>query len=151
MSKTIGCPTGEDGGMTKPTLFHTLSFADADAGIAFLTALGFTKKLVVRNTDDPSVVEHAQFTWGDCGGIMFGSAKRSGEGNDSGGWERRVGVASCYLVVDSDAEVDAAYARALEAGGRGTQEPADQDYGGRSCAVMDAEGNQYSIGSYAGE
>lgn len=82
---------------------------------------------------------------------MFGSAKRSGEGNDSGGWERRVGVASCYLVVDSDAEVDAAYARALEAGGRGTQEPADQDYGGRSCAVMDAEGNQYSIGSYAGE
>ena len=28
--------------------------------------------------------------------------------------------------------------------------PSDQDYGGRSASVADPEGNQYSIGSYAG-
>lgn len=134
--------------MTKPTLFHTMSFTDADAGIAFLTALGFTEKLVVRNAEDPSIVEHAQFAWGECGAVMFGSAKRP---DASAGWERRVGVASCYLVVPTDADVDAAYARALTAGATGTQEPTDMDYGGRNCAVRDAEGNQFSIGSYAGE
>lgn len=135
--------------MTKPTVFHSLAFRDADAGIAFLTALGFTERLVVRNYTDPSIVEHAQFHWGDCGAVMFGSAQRS---NDSGSnWERRVGVASCYLVVPTDAEVDATYERALAAGGTPLEEPADQDYGGRSCGVTDPEGNQWSIGSYAGE
>lgn len=134
--------------MTKPTLFHTLSFDDADAGIAFLTALGFTERLVVRNADDPSIVEHAQFRWGDCGAVMFGSARRADEPD---GYERRIGVASCYLVVPTDADVDAAFERAFAAGAKGTQVPADQDYGGRGCTVTDAEGNQYSIGSYAGE
>ncbi len=134
--------------MTKPTLFHSLSFRDADAGIAFLTALGFTERLVVRNESDPRIVEHAQFHWGECGAIMFGSAERPG---DASGWERRVGVASCYLVVSTDDEVDAAYARAIAAGGVSCQEPMDVDYGGRTCAVQDPEGNQYSIGSYPGE
>ncbi|MDO5498493.1 MAG: VOC family protein [Propionibacteriaceae bacterium] len=135
--------------MTKPTLFHSLAFRDADAGIAFLTSLGFEERLVVRNDTEPSVVEHAQFHWGDCGAIMFGSAQRAdAPGSD---WERRVGVASCYLVVASDAEVDEVYQRAVAAGATSLQEPADQDYGGRSCGVADPEGNQWSIGSYAGE
>ena len=135
--------------MTKPTVFHSLAFRDADAGIAFLTALGFTERLVVRNESDPSVVEHAQFHWGECGAIMFGSAARPGQADS--GWERRVGVASCYLVVPTDADVDAVYERAITAGGTATQAPTDVDYGGRSCSVQDSEGNQYSIGSYAGE
>lgn len=148
MSKTARREPREAGAMTKPTLYHTLSFDDADAGLSFLTALGFTERLVVRNTDDPTVIEHAQMTWGDCGGVMFGSARRP---DDDGTYERRVGVGSCYLVVASDADVAATYQRALAAGGRGTQPPTDQDYGGRSCTVQDAEGNQFSIGSYAGE
>lgn len=136
--------------MTKPTLFHTLSFDDADAGLAFLTALGFTEQLVERNVDDPTTVEHAELVWGDCGGVMCGSARRPGDATEPDGYQRRVGAGSCYLVVASDADVDAVYERALAAGARGTQPPADQDYGGRSATVTDAEGNQYSIGSYAG-
>lgn len=135
--------------MTKPTVFHSLSYRDADAGIAFLTALGFEERLVVRNDADPSMVEHAQFHWGDCGAIMFGSASRTNEGDTD--WARQPGVASCYLVVGTDAEVDAAYERGLAAGGTSIQAPTDQDYGGRNAGVRDPEGNQWSIGSYAGE
>ncbi|MGJ3509189.1 VOC family protein [Enemella sp. A6] len=134
--------------MTNPTVWHSLAFRDANAGISFLTALGFEEKLVVRNADHPDVVEHAQFHFGDNGGIMFGSAQRPG-GDE--GWQRRVGVGSCYLVVDSDAEVDATYRRALDAGGTSLQEPEFVPYGGRSASVADPEGNQYSIGSYRGE
>lgn len=132
--------------MSKPQLFHTLSFHDADAGLAFLRALGFVEVLVARNAGDPAVVEHAQLRWRDHGGLMCGSAQRPADG-----WERRTGAGSCYLVVDTDDQVDAVHERALAAGGRSTQAPHDQDYGGRSCVVQDAEGNQYSIGSYAGE
>lgn len=135
--------------MTNPTVFHCLSFRDADAGIAFLTALGFTERLVVRSEADPSLVEHAQFHWGECGAIMFGSAARANEGDSD--WQRSVGVASCYLVVATDAEVDAAYERGLAAGGTSIHPPKDEDYGGRTAAVRDPEGNQWSIGSYAGE
>jgi uncharacterized glyoxalase superfamily protein PhnB len=39
----------------------------------------------------------------------------------------------------------------MAAGGTSLQEPIDQDYGGRSAGVADAEGNQWSIGSYQGE
>lgn len=135
--------------MTTPSLFHSLAYRDADAGIAFLTALGFTERLVVRNQADPGVVEHAQFHWGECGAVMLGSAQRPSEPDS--GWEPRVGVASCYLVVGTDTEVDEVYARGLAAGGTSLQEPAEMDYGGRGAGVRDPEGNQWSIGSYAGE
>lgn len=135
--------------MTKPTLFHCLSYSDADAGIAFLKALGFEERLIVRSEADPSMVEHAQFHWRDCGAIMVGSDSRSSEGDSD--WRRQSGVASCYLVVATDAEVDAVYQRGLAAGGTSIQPPQDQDYGGRSAGVRDSEGNQWSIGSYPGE
>lgn len=132
--------------MTKPQLLHTLTFADAGRARGFLTALGFTERLVVPGID-PSVVEHAEFRWRDNGGLMFGSVR---PGNPHASAEA-VGRGRCYLVVDADAEVDAAYERALAAGGTSVQEPADQDYGGRGATVADPEGNQWSIGSYAGE
>ncbi|WP_432560305.1 VOC family protein [Granulicoccus sp. GXG6511] len=135
--------------MTKPTVFHSLAFRDADAGIAFLTALGFEERLVVRNETDPGIVEHAQFHWGGNGAIMFGSAQRADTPGSE--WERRVGVASCYLVVPTDADVDEVYQRAMAAGATSLQEPVGQDYGGRSAGVADPEGNQWSIGSYPGE
>ncbi len=149
------------------TLFHCLSFEDADAGIAFLTAIGFAEVAVFRNADDPSVVEHAQFRWGDRGAVMFGSVRRdagadtadAAESEDTedaaagtqSGYQRRVGAAACYCVVDTDDEVDAVYARAVAAGAAGVQRPQNPPYGGRDCLVRDAEGNQWSFGSYPGE
>ena len=135
--------------MTGPSLFHCLTFDDADAAMTFLEALGFTERLTVRNDADPSVVEHAQFHWGDCGAIMFGSAARGDAGEE--GRCAQVGRSSCYLVVPADRDVDAAYERGLAAGGTPIEPPTDQHYGGRCATVADPEGNRWSIGSYAGE
>lgn len=131
---------------TSTTLYHCLSFEDPDAAFAFLKAVGFTEVAVYRNAEDPTVVEHAQFAWGQRGGLMCGSASRT-----DGALVRQAGTAVCYCVVDSDDEVDAVYQRAIAAGATGVEPPANPPYGGRGCLVRDAEGNQWSFGSYPGE
>jgi uncharacterized glyoxalase superfamily protein PhnB len=105
------------------TLFHSLSFADVPAAIAFLEAVGFTKKGL--HTDDSGV--------------------------EPEGWVDPTGHAECYCVVETDAEVDVVYTKAVAAGGTSVRAPEDQDYGGRCCTVRDPEGNQWSFGSYQGE
>src|SRR5438046_5392956 len=40
-------------------------------------------------------------------------------------------------------DVDAVYARAIEAGGKSIQEPKDQFYGDRNAAVQDSAGNKW--------
>ncbi len=45
-------------------------------------------------------------------------------------------------------DVDAAYARALEAGATSKEEPKDQFYGDRVARVVDAFGNQWSIATH---
>ena len=45
-------------------------------------------------------------------------------------------------------DCDAAYKRALEAGGKSLTEPADQEYGERTASVIDAAGNHWYIATY---
>jgi PhnB protein len=45
-------------------------------------------------------------------------------------------------------DCDAAYARALEAGGKSLHGPVDQEYGERSATVIDAAGNYWYIATY---
>lgn len=130
--------------MSTPTLFHTLTFRDVHAAIGWLEAVGF-RRVAVYNNDDGSVA-HAEFAWGDAGGIMFGSPR----GENPEGFNESIGQASCYCVVPTDAEVDAVFARAVGAGGRAVEEPNAPGYGGRTCTVADPEGNQWSFGSYRG-
>ncbi|WJY99220.1 Glyoxalase-like domain protein [Corynebacterium hansenii] len=132
---------------TKPQLFHSLTYADADKGLAFLAALGFEQILVVRDDADPSRVEHAELRWRDSGGIMLGSNRRAGthEIPDTAGQK------CCYLVVPTDADVDATYEKALANGATTIEKPADQPYGGRVATVADPEGNHWSVGSYPGQ
>ncbi|MFW6600276.1 VOC family protein [Propionibacteriaceae bacterium Y2011] len=129
---------------TRPQLYACLRYADAAAAITFVEALGFTERMVVRDTDDPTFIHHAQFRWRDNGGIMFGTDREGGVGP-------RPGTACINIVVDSDAEVDATRARALSAGGRQLDEISEPDHGGRSVAVTDPEGNIFNIDSYPGE
>ncbi|WP_347349099.1 VOC family protein [Nigerium sp.] len=133
--------------MTKPQLFTCMAFADADAAIEFLTALGFAEVLVVRDPDDPATVVHAQFRWRDNGGLMFGSVRP----DDELGFAQEPGLGRCNLVVASDEEVDATLARAVAAGATVVQEPHHPPHGGRSTAVRDPEGNLWNIDSYPGE
>lgn len=132
--------------MTFSPLFTTMTFADADAAIEFLTAVGFEERLVVRDPSEETLVVHAEFAWRGTGGLMFGSAR------DASAFSSREGIGTgrCYLVTADDSEVDAAYARALVAGGSPVDAPSNQDYGGRTAIIADAEGNHFSIGSYPG-
>jgi uncharacterized glyoxalase superfamily protein PhnB len=123
-------------------LFLTLRLKDAPAGIAFLReGLGFELAASYAAEGDPSRIEHAQLTWPGGGGVMLGSSDDPDE----------IGHAQAYLVVPTDADVDRVHAQALANGATSVREPADMDYGGRGSTVADAEGNQWSLGSYRGE
>lgn len=130
--------------MTKPQLFHCLRYSDADRAIKFLTTLGFTERLVVRNPEDSSIVEHAQFQWRENGGIMFGSTRNDDSHMTPGG-------NTCSLVVESDDQVDEIAERVVGAGAEIVIQPADSDHGGRRAAVRDFDGNLWHIDSYPGE
>jgi uncharacterized glyoxalase superfamily protein PhnB len=119
-------------------LWHTMSFRDADAMIAWLSAVGFVEHATYRDESDPSVVVHAEWLWPGGGGIMFGSQRPDGAVTNVGG-------SAAYLVTD---DPDAAFARAVGAGATVTREMVDQDYGGRGGSVEDPEGNHWSFGSY---
>ncbi|MCB0882762.1 MAG: bleomycin resistance protein [Thermoleophilia bacterium] len=137
--------------MTTTTLFTTLTFADPRRAMAFLEAVGFTRRAVYTDPTDDDVIVHAQYAWGDRGGIMFGSPRDERSQPGQGDFEDRVGVGSCYCVVATDEDVDDRHAVALAAGATSVQEPMSPDYGGRTCTVRDAEGNQWTFGSYPGE
>ncbi|MGN0062922.1 MAG: VOC family protein [Nocardioides sp.] len=126
-------------------LFTSLQFRDVEGATAFLTAVGFTEAATYR--DDDGVVVHAEYHWRDSGGLMFGADRgRSGDGE----WQDRVGHGSCYCVAADEDEVRRIHAAAVAAGATSVREPAVPDYGGLECAVRDAEGNQWSFGTYAG-
>ena len=100
--------------MTRPQLFHCLRYTDADRGINFLQAIGFTTAMVVRDPDDSTVVTHAQLAWRDNGGIMLGSTQDG---------DPHYGPGICNLVVASDEDVDSLFATALEHGASTVTEP----------------------------
>lgn len=119
-------------------LWHTMTFRDADAMIAWLSEIGFVEHATYRSATDPSVVEHAEWLWPGGGGLMFGSHR-------DGGVVTNVGGSAAYLVAD---DPDAVFDRAVAAGATVVREMVDQDYGGRGGSVEDPEGNQWSFGSY---
>jgi uncharacterized glyoxalase superfamily protein PhnB len=121
-------------------LWPTLTFTDVDAGIAWLSTIGFTEKEIHRDPDDPTVVVHAEMLWPTGGGVMFGSHRPNPD------WPTRPGHSSAYLVTD---DVDGVYAAAVGAGATPLREPRDEDYGGRGATVTDPEGNLWSFGDYA--
>jgi len=117
-------------------LWHTMSFRDAEAMIAWLSAIGFVEHATYR--DDQGRVVHAEWLWPGGGGIMFGGA-------DAGGIVDNVGRSAAYLVTD---DPDAVFAKAVAAGATVLRDMVDQDYGGRGGSVTDPEGNHWSFGSY---
>lgn len=128
-----------------PTIWPTLLYDDAPAAIEFLeTAFGFTATLVVRNDDDPTVIEHSQLRWPAGGGVMLGSA-----GRDHNPFSQRpTGAGSVYVVTD---DPDGLYERAMANGAELFHELRDEDYGSRGFSVTDPEGNIWSFGTYRGE
>jgi uncharacterized glyoxalase superfamily protein PhnB len=123
-----------------PQVWPALRANDARALIKFLVnAFGFEETVVYGNGD---VVDHAQLSWPEGGGIMLGSA-RPGEASATS-----PGEFGAYVVSDN---VDEIYQRAKAAGAQITAEPHDTDYGSHDFAVRDPEGNRWTFGTYRGE
>ena len=117
---------------TYRTVTPYLVVADADAELAFLkAAFGGIETSCQRNADRS--VMHAEITIGDSL-VMLGQS--------SGTWKAL--TAALYLWVD---DVDATYARALQAGARSESEPADKPYGHRNAGVIDRNGVTWWIGA----
>ena len=107
---------------TYRTVTPYLVVSDADAELAFLTAaFGAVEVNCQRKPDN--TVTHAEITIGDSL-VMLGQA--------GGPWKPR--TAALYLWVE---DVDATYARALEAGATSESEPQDKPYGHRNAGVID--------------
>jgi len=82
-------------------------------------------------------IMHAEVSIGDSV-IMLGDASAEFEATRS----------STHLYVD---DVDAAYERALGAGGESLREPQDQFYGDRSAGIRDRFGNQWWLATHVEE
>lgn len=123
-----------------PTVWPAVGFADVDAGMRLLAAFGFAVTMIVR--DDAGAVVHAEARWPDGGGVMFGSRGKAGH---------ELGAQSAYVVAAEAATVDAAYARVRALPGvTVTVALSDTEYGSHQFGVRDADGNQWTVGTYRG-
>ena len=117
---------------TYRTVTPYLVVPDADAEIRFLTsAFRATERSCQRNED--GTIMHAEFTIGNAL-VMLGQAGDA--------WKAL--PAALYLWVP---DVDATYARALQAGATSQSVPEDKPYGHRTAGVVDANGIVWWIGS----
>lgn len=125
-------PSMADNMDTYRTLTPYLVVPDADAEIRFLRAVfGATERSCQRNPDGS--VMHAEIDVGNSL-VMLGQAGAT--------WKPL--PAALYAWVP---DVDAAYARALAAGGTSESAPEDKPYGHRNAGVIDQNGVTWWIGS----
>lgn len=126
---------------TDHNIWAGLTYDDALAARSWLAALGFTDGVLVMSADG-STVEHSEMIWPEGGRVMVSSRLRR---DDTFAVPR--GAASVYVVVD---DPDAVFARAKDLGAQVIRDMEDTDYGSRGFSVIDAEGNRWSFGTYAG-
>lgn len=134
---------------TARAIIPSFRYEDAPRAIEFLCdAFGFEKHAVYEGANGR--IDHAQLKLGPHF-IMLGSA-----GEDES-WPSRTpaqaggATGGIYVVLDSDADVDAHFERARAAGAKIIREPENPDYGGRGYGAMDIEGYLWSFGSYRPE
>ena len=134
---------------TARAIIPSFRYADAPRAIEFLCeAFGFEKHAVYEGANGR--IDHAQLTLGPHF-IMLGST------SDDKSWPSRTpaeaggATGGVYVVLDTDAEVDAHCTRARAAGAKIIREPESPEYGGRGYAAADIEGYLWSFGSYRPE
>jgi uncharacterized glyoxalase superfamily protein PhnB len=129
-------------------IIPNLRYEAAPAAIEFLcAAFGFTRRQVYLDSDDASIVQHAELVWQDRM-VMVSSAIRSDHVRASGmktAAEAGGVTMGLYMIV---ADVDAHAARSQAAGAEIIEAPEDKAYGGRGYSVRDLEGNVWSFGDY---
>ncbi|ANY06848.1 VOC family protein [Pseudonocardia sp. HH130630-07] len=125
-----------------PTVWPALRYTDAPAALRFLVdVIGFREALVVP--DDGGDIVHAELRWPEGGAVMLGSLRHTEGVHD----EASPGTGVVYVVTD---RVDDLYATVRSAGVEVTRELEDTDYGSHTFSMRDAEGNQWTFGTYRG-
>jgi len=120
------------------TVTPYLTVADVHAEIEFVTrTFGATGTIYGLGSAGGF---HSEYKIGDSM-IMIGG------GGKGASWRGSPAPAALHLYVE---DVDAVYARALEAGGTSLYAPMDQEYGDRDAAVRDAGGNEWYLGTHKG-
>lgn len=134
---------------TALAIIPSFAYANAPKAIDFLcSAFGFTKHAVYEG--DGGTIEHAQLKLGSSF-IMLGSARPRPEWPSHTPLELGGATGGVYVVLESDADVDALCERARAAGATIAREPASPEYGGRDYSARDTEGYLWSFGSYRPE
>jgi PhnB protein len=125
--------------LPRPAGHHTIipgfSVVGASKVIAFLER-AFAGKVVDKYEGPGGVVFHAEVMLGDSI-VMMGEAQPNAE--------HAAMPAMLSFHVDTGAEVDATYRRALEHGAKSITEPKNAFYGYRSATVQDPGGNRWTI------
>lgn len=121
-----------------PRISPYLNYEDVGAMMDWLArAFGLTERHSQKNQD--GTVRHAEMALKDgvvmmgCPGPEFRNPRNLGQVTQS-----------LYVYVDN---LDAHYARALDAGAEIVEEPADQPYGDRRYGVADPEGHHWYFAS----
>jgi uncharacterized glyoxalase superfamily protein PhnB len=129
---------------THPGVWPTLSYRDAETALRYLVeVVGFSEVAVYRGESNRPV-SHAELSWPDGGGIMFGSEPEGGSWSGSAGGP---GTSTAYL---STPDVDGVASRVTAAGWRILRPLSETEYGSREFAFLDPEGNAWSVGTYRG-
>ena len=116
-----------------------LSYLDAPAAIAWLESIGFD--VVQRQDGSDGRVIHSELRSGDTV-VMLASDDIAYAPPPLLGFSTGVGT---YLVTP---DVDAVFARAVEAGATVVFPPEDTGWGSRRARVLDPGGREWSFGSY---
>ncbi|MBA2641065.1 MAG: VOC family protein [Nocardioidaceae bacterium] len=124
-----------------PTITPHLGVDDAAAAIAFYTAAFGAAEESRFQTPDGTVV-HAELRLGDAL-VTLGMAIP-----DFDLVQPEPGKPVHVTLTWFTADVDAAYARAVEAGCRSVSEPTDQFHGDRTCALRDPFGHRWVIATH---
>jgi uncharacterized glyoxalase superfamily protein PhnB len=123
-----------------PWLTPYLTVRDARAAIAFFeAAFGFA---VRDSVEDDGAVMHVEMTYHDQLIVMFAPEGAFGSTARTPKSSNAIAPQSFYLYVDN---VDAVYARALDAGAKSLSEPQDQFWGDRFAQVEDLDGYRWAL------
>lgn len=123
-------------------IWGSMTYADPEAGIRFVTeVLGFEELVLVR--DDHGGIVHSEYRWPE-GGIFGISAA-----DDTNPFLPPPGRNGLYVVT---ADPHTVWERCRAAGVEVIREPDEPHYdpGGMSFSVRDPEGNAWSFGTYTG-